>query len=180
MPDRLGSASCGPLAGRGPPDAPNCFAKMSRSRREYLDSACSVNRGNELRQLSDETHDVTSVSALRETVPFAACNELTPLDGPGRWVTVSEAGIDCCLWVNAQPDVAQSVIEATRSFYQIDALRLLRHLLRPAPRIIDVGANIGNHSVPLRTTRALPTWFFARRRPPAPWSGSLWKTERRR
>jgi hypothetical protein len=35
-----------------------------------------------------------------------------------------------------------------------------------------------NSSPPSRTTRALSTWFFARRRPPVPRSGSRW--ERRR
>ena len=117
----------------------------------------SVRRRRELRQLiyprrqmadsTNGTHDVASASALRDTTPVAACNELTRLDRPGRWVTVSEAGIDCSFWINAEPDVVQSVIEATRSFYEVDALRLLRQLLRPAPRIVDVGANIGNHSV---------------------------------
>ena len=95
----------------------------------------------------DETREAVSASDSREAVPVSACDELIPLGRSGRWVTISEAGIECCFWIDAEPDPVQSVIEATRSFYEVDALRLLSQLLGPAPRIVDVGANIGNHSV---------------------------------
>ena len=48
---------------------------------------------------------------------------------------------------NEPPDAIQAVIEATGNFYEVAALRLLRELLPANPRIVDIGANFGNHSV---------------------------------
>jgi FkbM family methyltransferase len=65
----------------------------------------------------------------------------------GHWRTITEAGIQCRLWINDPPDVLQVDIDRTGLFYEAPALRLVQSLLPPAPRIVDVGANFGNHSV---------------------------------
>jgi FkbM family methyltransferase len=85
--------------------------------------------------------------SIEPTGPKSELDSPIPLDQAGHWKRVTESGIDCCFWIGEKPDTLQSVIEATGSFYEIGALRLLRELLPPSPRIVDVGANIGNHSV---------------------------------
>jgi FkbM family methyltransferase len=66
---------------------------------------------------------------------------------PGHWRHFAEDGTDVQLWINEPPDTIQTIIDATGTFYEVGALRLLRALLPPAPRIVDIGANFGNHSV---------------------------------
>ena len=69
------------------------------------------------------------------------------LGRPGEWVTISESGIECRFWIDAEPDPVQAVILESRSFYELDLLRALRELVPESPRVVDAGANIGNHSV---------------------------------
>lgn len=65
----------------------------------------------------------------------------------GHWCHFTEDGIDIQLWINEPPDTIQAAIQQTGTFYEVGALRLLRALLPPSPRIVDIGANFGNHSV---------------------------------
>jgi FkbM family methyltransferase len=66
---------------------------------------------------------------------------------PGSWVRFEFDGVPIQLWANDPPDTVQAVISQTGSFYEVDQLQYLRALLPYHPRIVDVGANIGNHSI---------------------------------
>jgi FkbM family methyltransferase len=51
------------------------------------------------------------------------------------------------LWTHPEPDHLGRVIRGQRTFYEIDLLMKCREVFLPGTAIIDVGANIGNHSV---------------------------------
>ena len=51
------------------------------------------------------------------------------------------------LWTHPEPDHIARAIRASRSFYELDVLMKCRELYLPGTTIIDVGANIGNHTV---------------------------------
>jgi FkbM family methyltransferase len=74
-------------------------------------------------------------------------NDVSPPGRTGHWRYFTEDGTDIRLWINEPPDAIQAIIEATGTFYEAAALRLLRELLPADPRIVDIGANFGNHSV---------------------------------
>ncbi|HJQ35761.1 MAG TPA: FkbM family methyltransferase [Thermoanaerobaculia bacterium] len=74
-------------------------------------------------------------------------DDITQPNRPGRWVEIVEAGIECRFWIDDEPDSIQAEIANTRTFYEIEPLRLAHELLPSSARVVDVGANIGNHSV---------------------------------
>jgi FkbM family methyltransferase len=74
-------------------------------------------------------------------------DDVTQPDRPGHWTAVVEAGIECRFWIDEEPDPIQAEIASTRAFYEIELLRLVHALLPASARVVDVGANIGNHSV---------------------------------
>ena len=51
------------------------------------------------------------------------------------------------LWTHPEPDYLNSVISRGQTFYELDVLMKCRERHLPGTAIIDVGANIGNHSV---------------------------------
>jgi FkbM family methyltransferase len=51
------------------------------------------------------------------------------------------------LWTHPDPDHLGRMIRNNRSFYELDVLMKCRELYLPGTAIIDVGANIGNHTV---------------------------------
>ncbi len=51
------------------------------------------------------------------------------------------------LWTHPEPDHLNSFITRNQSFYELDVLMKCRERYLPGTAIIDVGANIGNHSV---------------------------------
>jgi FkbM family methyltransferase len=51
------------------------------------------------------------------------------------------------LWTHSEPDHLEMAIRSNRTFYEIDVLMKCRELHFPGTAVIDVGANIGNHSV---------------------------------
>ena len=51
------------------------------------------------------------------------------------------------LWTHPDPDHMGRMIRGNRSFYELDLLMKCRELYLPGTAIIDVGANIGNHTV---------------------------------
>src|SRR5882724_3696532 len=51
------------------------------------------------------------------------------------------------LWTHPEPDHLAQLIRGSGTFYEIDLLMKCRELYLPGTAIIDVGANIGNHSV---------------------------------
>jgi hypothetical protein len=51
------------------------------------------------------------------------------------------------LWTHPEPDHLARVIRSTGQFYEPDVLMKIREIHLPGTIIIDVGANIGNHTV---------------------------------
>ena len=51
------------------------------------------------------------------------------------------------LWTHPEPDHLAGVIRSTQSFYEPDVLLKCRELHIPGTTVVDVGANIGNHTV---------------------------------
>ena len=51
------------------------------------------------------------------------------------------------LWLHAAPDHMATLIKANRMFYELDVLMKCREIYLPGTAVVDVGANIGNHSV---------------------------------
>src|SRR6188508_127340 len=65
------------------------------------------------------------------------------------WLTFLYRGEEFAFLVR-NPDCLDSIqgeISSRGTFYELDELLLLREHLKPGARIIDAGANIGNHSV---------------------------------
>ena len=51
------------------------------------------------------------------------------------------------LWTHPEPDHLARAIAAQRGFYEIDVLMKCRELYVPGTTVVDVGANVGNHTV---------------------------------
>ncbi|HEX3994467.1 MAG TPA: FkbM family methyltransferase [Acetobacteraceae bacterium] len=64
------------------------------------------------------------------------------------------------LWTHPEPDHLARVIRSQRTFYEIDLLMKCREIYLPNTRIIDVGANIGNHSVFFSAILNAPVYAF--------------------
>ncbi|WP_270935806.1 class I SAM-dependent methyltransferase [Falsiroseomonas oryzae] len=65
----------------------------------------------------------------------------------GSWLEFEEDGTPIRFWIRQNADSIQSAIWAGRSFYEAKLLRRIRPAIPPLARIIDVGANIGNHAI---------------------------------
>jgi FkbM family methyltransferase len=72
---------------------------------------------------------------------------LTIAGRKGRWFQFNRDRQSFSFWIDERPDSIQDMIVRTGDFYEAGALELIRELLPPAARIVDVGANIGNHAV---------------------------------
>jgi FkbM family methyltransferase len=64
------------------------------------------------------------------------------------------------LWTHPEPDHMARVIGASRTFYELDVLMMCREIYLPGTAIVDVGANIGNHSVFFGTVLNAPVHAF--------------------
>jgi FkbM family methyltransferase len=64
------------------------------------------------------------------------------------------------LWTHPEPDYLGRVIRSQRTFYEIDLLMKCREIFLPGTAIIDVGANIGNHSVFFAAILNAPVYAF--------------------
>ena len=51
------------------------------------------------------------------------------------------------LWTHSPPDHLAAIIGATQRFYEPDMLAKIQEIYLPGTAIVDVGANIGNHTV---------------------------------
>lgn len=65
----------------------------------------------------------------------------------GEWFRFEHEAMSFVFWVDNRPDSIQDYIVRTGGFYELEALQLMRDILPPKARIIDVGANIGNHAI---------------------------------
>ncbi len=65
----------------------------------------------------------------------------------GHWFTFNHHGRDFTIWVNEPADAIQEMIVRSRDFYEVDLLQFLQSMLPPSSTIVDVGANIGNHTI---------------------------------
>jgi FkbM family methyltransferase len=64
------------------------------------------------------------------------------------------------LWTHPDPDHLGRMIRGNRSFYELDVLMKCRELYLPGTAIIDVGANIGNHTVFFGAILNAPVYAF--------------------
>jgi len=64
------------------------------------------------------------------------------------------------LWTHPDPDHMGRMIRNNRSFYELDVLMKCRELYLPGTAIIDVGANIGNHTVFFGAILNAPVYAF--------------------
>jgi FkbM family methyltransferase len=64
------------------------------------------------------------------------------------------------LWTHPEPDHLARVICSQRTFYEVDLLLKSRKVCLPGTAIIDVGANIGNHSVFFAAILNAPVYAF--------------------
>jgi FkbM family methyltransferase len=69
------------------------------------------------------------------------------------------------LWTHPEPDHLAQVIRNGRCFYEIDVLMKCREVYLPGTAIIDVGANIGNHSIFFGAILNAPVYAFEPFRP---------------
>ncbi|MCE9631739.1 MAG: FkbM family methyltransferase [Planctomycetia bacterium] len=65
----------------------------------------------------------------------------------GNWFEFDHEGQPFVLWIDERPDSLQDIIMRTGNFYEVEALQLIRVTLPAKARIVDVGANIGNHAI---------------------------------
>jgi len=65
----------------------------------------------------------------------------------GHWFEFEKMGERFQFWVDDSPDTIQSWISQNADFYEADALELMRASIPEGARIVDVGANIGNHAI---------------------------------
>jgi FkbM family methyltransferase len=73
-----------------------------------------------------------------------------PLPSPhrqGRWFGFRHEGQTFRVWIDEQPNSLQDIIVRTGDFYEAETLAMIREILPPSARIVDVGANIGNHAI---------------------------------
>lgn len=73
---------------------------------------------------------------------------------------VSCLGRRLALWTHDAPDHMAAAIRAHRQFYEIDVLMKCRELYLPGTAVIDVGANIGNHTVFFAAILGAPVYAF--------------------
>jgi FkbM family methyltransferase len=64
------------------------------------------------------------------------------------------------LWTHPDPDHLARVIRDSRTFYELDVLMKCREVYLPGTAIIDVGANIGNHSIFFGAILNAPVYAF--------------------
>jgi FkbM family methyltransferase len=64
------------------------------------------------------------------------------------------------LWTHPHPDHLAWAIRSSRTFYERDLLMKCRELYLPGTAIIDVGANIGNHSIFFGAILNAPVYAF--------------------
>jgi FkbM family methyltransferase len=64
------------------------------------------------------------------------------------------------LWTHPEPDHLAKVISVNRTFYELDLLMKCRELYLPGTAIVDVGANIGNHSIFFGAILNAPVYAF--------------------
>jgi FkbM family methyltransferase len=64
------------------------------------------------------------------------------------------------LWTHPDPDFLARAIRGNRTFYELDLLMKCRELYLPGTAIIDVGANIGNHSIFFGAIMNAPVYAF--------------------
>lgn len=64
------------------------------------------------------------------------------------------------LWAHDDPDHLALVIRTNRTFYELDVLMKSHQIYLPGTAIIDVGANIGNHSVYFGAVLGAPVYAF--------------------
>ena len=69
------------------------------------------------------------------------------------------------LWTHPDPDHLGAAIRSGQTFYELDVLMKCRELYLPGTTIIDVGANIGNHSVFFGAILNAPVHAFEPYRP---------------
>jgi FkbM family methyltransferase len=69
------------------------------------------------------------------------------------------------LWTHPEPDHLARAIHGGRTFYELDVLMKCRELYLPGTTIIDVGANIGNHTVFFGAILNAPVYAFEPYRP---------------
>ncbi len=65
----------------------------------------------------------------------------------GYWFEFGHDGRTFRMWIDENPDSLQNIIVQTGDFYEAETLEMIRQILPPAARIVDVGANIGNHAI---------------------------------
>jgi FkbM family methyltransferase len=65
----------------------------------------------------------------------------------GAWYEFEELGSKFRIWIKRPPDTVQKAILDGGCFYEATLLRALRPTLPAAARVVDVGANIGNHTL---------------------------------
>lgn len=51
------------------------------------------------------------------------------------------------LWTHPEPDLLATIIRSTERFYEPDVLLKAREVYLPGTVIVDIGANVGNHTV---------------------------------
>ena len=64
------------------------------------------------------------------------------------------------LWTHPDPDHMGRMIRGNRSFYELDLLMKCRELYLPGTAVVDVGANIGNHTVFFGAILNAPVYAF--------------------
>jgi FkbM family methyltransferase len=69
------------------------------------------------------------------------------------------------LWTHPDPDHLGRAIRGSRTFYELDVLMKCREVYLPGTAIIDVGANIGNHSIFFGAILSAPVYAFEPFRP---------------
>lgn len=65
----------------------------------------------------------------------------------GNWFSFDEFGQTIRIWIPPRPDTIHMAIQKTKSFYEIHLLKHIKEIVPPFSIILDVGANIGNHTV---------------------------------
>lgn len=64
------------------------------------------------------------------------------------------------LWTHSEPDHLARMIRGSGTFYELDVLMKCRELYLPGTAVIDVGANIGNHSIFFGAILNAPVYAF--------------------
>ncbi len=64
------------------------------------------------------------------------------------------------LWTHPEPDHLGILIRRDRTFYELDVLMKCREIYLPGTVIVDVGANIGNHSIFFSLILNAPVYAF--------------------